>query len=126
MDLHATILELAGASPPERPLDGQDVWGLLAGAGASPREHFYYFMGTRLEAVRDARWKLRVAPIADGWVSQELMTGDEPVVTQLFDLGVDPYEQFDVSEDHPEVVAGLRARLTRFAEETGAELHPAP
>ena len=76
--------------------------------------------------MRDRTWKLRIAPIADGWRSQELMTGDEPVVAQLFHLQRDPYEQFDVAEQHPDVVARLRAELVRFAEETGAKLHFTP
>jgi len=126
MDLHATILELAGAAPPERPLDGRDIWPLLTREAPSPHEYFHYFMGSHLEAVRDATWKLRIAPIADGWVSQELMTGDEPVETQLFHLRRDPYEQFDVAAEHPEVVSRLRAQLVLFAEETGATLHFRP
>jgi uncharacterized sulfatase len=126
MDLHATILALAGAAPPRRPLDGQDIWPLLAESAASPREHFYYFMLDHLEAVRDATWKLRIASIAEEYVSQELQTGDEPVETLLFDLRSDPYERFDVADQHPDVVARLRARLVRFAAETGAQLHFAP
>ncbi len=126
MDLHATILELAGAPPPDQPLDGDSVWPLLTGRDPSPHRSFYYFMGSRLEAVREATWKLRIAPIADGWISQELMTGDEPVETQLFDLRSDPYERVDVAAAHPEVVARLRAELARFAAETGATLHFTP
>jgi arylsulfatase A len=126
MDLHATILALAGAPLPERPLDGRDIWPLLTRGAASPHEHVHYFLGSRLEAVRDATWKLRIAPIADGWISQELRAGDEPVETQLFNLRSDPYEHFDVADEHPEVVARLRAELVRFAAETGARLHFAP
>ena len=126
MDLHATILALAGAAPPRRPLDGQDIWPLLAESAPSPREHFYYFMLDHLEAVRDATWKLRIASIAEEYVSQELQTGDEPVETLLFDLRSDPYERFDVADQHPDVVACLRTRLVHFAAETGAQLHFTP
>jgi arylsulfatase A-like enzyme len=126
MDLHATILALAGAPLPERPLDGMNVWPVLAEGAASPREWFYYFMGDRLEAVRDATWKLRIAPVADDYVSQELMSGDEPVEVQLFNLRSDPYERFDVGDKHPEVVARLRSELARFAAETGARLYFTP
>jgi arylsulfatase A-like enzyme len=122
MDLHATILELAAAPPPDRPLDGRNIWPLLTEGAPSPHEHFFYFMGSRLEAVRDATWKLRIASIADDWRSQELNTGDEPVETQLFNLRSDPYERFDVADRHPEMVERLRAELVRFAGETGAKL----
>jgi arylsulfatase A-like enzyme len=126
LDLHATILRLAGVPHPERPLDGHDIWPVLAEGAPSPRERFYYFMLSQLEAVRDATWKLRIAPLAEEYVSQELQTGDEPVGTLLFNLRSDPYERFDVAEQHPEVVARLRAELVRFAEETGARLHFTP
>ena len=109
MDLPATILDLAGAPPPDRPLDGRNIWPLLTEGAPSPHEHFVYFMGSRLEAVRDGTWKLRIASIADDWRSQELQTGQEPVETQLFNLRSDPYERFDVAARHPEVVARLRA-----------------
>lgn len=122
MDLHATLLRLAGASPPARPLDGRDVWPVLTEGAASPHEHFHYFLGTRLEAVRDRRFKLRIARPADDYVSPELQTGDEPTETRLYDLEADPYERFDVKDRHPDVVRRLRAELIRFATETGAAL----
>ena len=62
MDLLPTFARLAGASTPRAiaSLDGHDVWPIFGGeAGArSPRESFLYYDGGRLEAVRDARWKL--------------------------------------------------------------------
>jgi arylsulfatase A-like enzyme len=126
MDLHATILGLAGAPPPERPLDGLDVWPLLAERARTPRKRFHYFLRDRLEAIRDETWKLRIAPIADDYRPPGLRSGEQPVETQLFDLLSDPYERFDVAQDHPDVVARLRAEMVRFAEETGARLHFAP
>jgi arylsulfatase A-like enzyme len=122
MDLHATILALAGAAPPPRPLDGRDIWPVLTEGAASPHAHFHYFLGRRLEAVRDARWKLRIARPAGDWISPELDTGDEPVLTELFDLWSDPYERFDVAAEHPDRVERLRREMVAFAEATGAEL----
>ena len=101
---------------------GRDLWPLLTQGADSPHEHFHYFMHTRLEAIRDARWKLRIARPAHDWVSQELDTGDEPVEAQLFDLWSDPYERFDVAARHPEIVERLRERMEAFARETDAAL----
>jgi arylsulfatase A-like enzyme len=112
MDLYTTFLGLAGAAvPADRPVDGRDIWPLLAGSAGSPHDYFYYMYPARLEGVRDAEWKLRVARDADG-----------AVVTELYDMASDPYERFDVAAAHPEVVARLRAALERFAAETGAQL----
>lgn len=122
MDLHATILSLTKTSAPEKPLDGQDIWSMLTSGDDSPHEYYHYFRRKRLDAVRDAEWKLRVAPYADNWVSPEMQTGDEPVQLELFNLKNDPFEQFDVAADHPAVVTRLRAEMKRLATELGATL----
>ncbi|WKN45455.1 sulfatase family protein [Tunicatimonas pelagia] len=122
MDLHATILKLAGAQPAPKPLDGIDILPLLTEQAPSPRNDFYYFSGEYLDAVRDNRWKLRIAAKADDWISHETMSGDEPTLTELFDLHNDPFEQFNLAKEHPEHVARLRKKMQQFAKETGSAL----
>lgn len=122
MDLHATILSLTKTQNPAKPLDGKDIWPMLTQKGDSPHEYYHYFRRKRLDAVRDEEWKLRVAPYADNWVSPEMQKGDEPVQLELFNLKNDPFEQFDVAADHPEVVTRLRAEMKRLAAELGANL----
>ena len=122
MDLHATILNLAGATIPPNPLDGKDIWPLLTEGAASPHDYHHYFRGSRLEAVRDAAWKLRIAVPASDWTSPELQTGNEPVQLELFSMIDDPYEQFDLSAEHPEVVERLQNQMIAFAEQTGGQL----
>ncbi len=122
MDLHATILNLTGATPPQKTLDGKDIWPLLTQQGPSPHPYFYYFAGKNLEAVRDHEWKLRIALPADGWTSPEQYTGNEAVITELFNLKNDPFEHFNLAEDYPEVVSRLQKEMQRFAQETGANL----
>ena len=126
MDLHATILNLAGASTSPNPLDGLDIWPMLTEGEASPHDYHFYFRGSRLEAVRDIEWKLRIAVPASNWESPELQTGDEPILTELFNLKDDPFEQFDLSASHPEVVERLRNQLISFAVETNARLEFSP
>ncbi|MFK7848704.1 MAG: sulfatase [Rhodothermales bacterium] len=126
MDLHATILKLAGATSPPKPLDGLDIWPLLTDGAGSPHDYHHYFRGKRLEAVRDAEWKLRVAIPASNWSSPELQTGNEPVSTELFNMMNDPFEQFDLSAEHPQIVERLRNQMITFAEETGGELQFTP
>jgi len=115
MDLYTTFLLLAGADVPgDRPVDGKDIMPMLESEGTSPHEYFYYMYPARLEALRDATWKLRITASGEGGA----------VVTELFNLSVDPYERFNVADDNPDVVARLRAEMERFAAETGAVLAP--
>lgn len=111
MDLYTTLLHLAGADVPhDRPVDGKDIMALLEGQAASPHDHFFYFRNERLEAVRDAVWKLRLLQTDPA----------QPATPELFNLSFDPYERFNVAETHPDVVERLRAEMTALAEETGA------
>lgn len=121
MDLHATILQLTGANPPQKELDGKNIWPLLTQQGSSPHQYFYYFGGRNLDAIRDDQWKLRVSVPTDNWGDREDNAGNE-VTTALFDLKNDPFERFNVAEDHPEVVNRLQEEMQRFASEVGANL----
>lgn len=123
MDLHATILELTGTMPPAKALDGNSLWGLWTRQENSPHQYYHYFTGKRLDGVRDAEWKLRIAPPGDSWTSPELARGvPQPVLLELFNMMDDPYEHFNRAEEQPEVVARLRAEMERLAAELGAEL----
>lgn len=122
MDLHATILELAKAKAGEKPLDGKNIWPLLTEQARSPHEYFYYCLGEKMEGIRDKKWKLRVSTATDGWTSPELNTGNELIITQLFDLQNDPYEQFNLADSYPQHVERLGKEMERFAEEIGASL----
>ena len=123
MDIHATLLKISGTSLPDKPLDGKDIWSVLNSESSSPTKYFHYFSGSRLDGVRDAEWKIRIAPPGDGWNSPELTRGKKlPVYLELFHLKNDPFEQFDVSEDHPDVVARLREEMKRMADELETDL----
>jgi arylsulfatase A-like enzyme len=112
LDIFPTIAALTGAElPTAQPLDGQNMWPLLRGEKQeSPREQVYYFQGKRLEGVRKGIWKLMHKPISQR---------EEPEL-QLFHLGQDPFEKYDVAQDHPEIVAELLTLMDAFGQETGA------
>ena len=126
MDIHATILDLAGAPTTPKPLDGRDLWPMLTGEASSPRDFFHYFWISELEAVRDATWKLRIAPEAADWRSQDLLPSDAPIIVQLFNMRDDPYEHFNLADTRPEIVDRLRREMISFANETGASLAFSP
>jgi arylsulfatase A len=64
IDLLPTAVALAGGTVPDQPvIDGRDISPRLLGkTKISPRGVQYYFKAFDLEAVRQGRWKLAVAP----------------------------------------------------------------
>lgn len=103
LDLFPTIAHAAGAEPPAgRTLDGHDILPMLRDGTPSPREAFYYFLGSNLEAVRKGPWKYRQAP-----------KDAEP---ELFHLDRDPSERYNLAAAHPELTADLAAAVASFAE----------
>lgn len=107
MDLLPTFAKLAGAKvPDDRKIDGIDIWTSLAGAeNEKPaRDHFFYFRGFTLDAVRSGPWKLHLALPSDSPGAKK-----EPKQPQLFNLSDDIAEATNVAVEHPEIVQRLQA-----------------
>lgn len=106
MDLFVTCTKLAeGVLPADRTLDGYDLTALLHGTGPSPREIVYYYRNRELMALRYGPWKIHFfTQGAYGPESQQRIPHDPPL---LFQLEIDPGEQFNVHMQHPEIVAQL-------------------
>lgn len=148
IDLLPTLARLCGGLPPQKKIDGLDVWSLLSGATTvSPRNSFAYFNGTALHAVRSGKWKLHVPheylevaadPGRDGkpsnWGKMKPMAIEnsgisgiasrhgyrvEQLPQSLYDLEKDPAESRDVSAQNPAVVKELLALAEGFREELG-------
>ena len=115
LDLLPTFAHLAGAPLPDRPIDGQNIWPLLAGepGAASPHDAIYYYTAHQLRAVRSGRWKLCVA------LPGMRKALDQPV---LYDLATDLHEDHNVAADHPEVVARMMTLITRARRDLGDTL----
>ena len=110
MDLYTTFLRAAGAAVPnDRPIDGHDLLPMLAGRAPSPTKELFYMYNDSVEAVRDARYKLRLTNRGKAGAAP----GAAPT-PELYDLDVDPSEKYDVSAEHPDVVERLRARIAAF------------
>jgi arylsulfatase A-like enzyme len=104
LDLFPTTLKLAGADPPsDRIIDGLDLSATLLQGAPSPRHSLFYYRGTRLFAVRKDQWKLHL--LTQKGYGQPKPDAHEPPL--LFDLNSDPGETFNVSTNHPAVVAEL-------------------
>ncbi|MFO1076281.1 MAG: sulfatase-like hydrolase/transferase [Planctomycetota bacterium] len=103
LDIAATALAAAGASPPtEHPLDGTDLLPHLRGdAKAPPHEALFWRFGDSW-AIRMGAWKL-------------VHQGDG--APMLFDLAHDIGEAADLAAKEPERVKALQARFDAWARE---------
>ena len=113
LDLYHTALQLAGQSIPEdRPVDGRDIRHLLKGEKHQGEEpYFYYGLNNRLMAVRQGPWKLHIETYSQ--TGRDYFEGKLPL---LFNLSIDPSEQYEVSYDNPEVVRNLQELIVEHQE----------
>ena len=120
IDLLPTFVSLAGGTVPATPvIDGRDITPILLGQSKeSAREAHYYFAGYDLQAVRQGRWKLALSPQPEGMGKQAAKTAPG---LRLYDLDAEIGEQTDVSAQHPEVVAKLKALADKMAAEIGGK-----
>jgi arylsulfatase A-like enzyme len=116
MDVFPTLANAAGvAVQGSKPLDGVDRWDALRSGESVPRERDLYLVsevpipGQVFHSVHSGPWKLvRVD-----------RPGGLPTVTHLFHLEEDPFEQVDLSAEHPAIADDLTRRL-----EAWLALHP--
>jgi arylsulfatase len=131
IDLLPTLAARIGAPLGDRPIDGRDVWPLLARTPGAKNPHEGYglwYAQNELQAVvsGDGRWKMifphRYRSLAgkpggrDGL--PEKYTQVDLAAPALYDLQNDIGETTDVAAAHPAVVAKLQA----FAEKCRADL----
>ena len=105
VDIMPTVLALAGAkASPDKPLDGKDIWAVIAEGGPSPHDDILVNVEAFRGAIIKGKWKL---------VKIALLPGK----TELFDLTADPSEKNDVASQNPEVVRDLESRLIAYAKQ---------
>ena len=114
MDLTATILAATNTPVPQQArLDGIDLIPYLQdNARPLDRTLFWRFLvpARQHRAVRHGNWKL----MRDG---EHLL---------LFDLGKDPGERSDLSQQRPDLIASLRTRLVEWEQAVEAEAKAVP
>jgi len=105
MDLFPTILNLAKAElPTDRTLDGNDITGLLTGKTDKITDVVYYYYSDKLYAVRKGAWKAHF--ITHPSYSQDPPKEHNPPL--LYNIEMDPSEQYDVANANPNVVEELK------------------
>jgi uncharacterized sulfatase len=124
-DFLPTFCAMAGAPLPAGiDIDGADIGQLLAGRTAlSPHDALILFDNEDPVAIRTQRWKY----VASDYYRGRLFPTDEKY-PQLYDMTVDPQEQYSMADRYPRVLAEMRERLAdarrRFAPFKSAEIPP--
>lgn len=131
IDLLPTIARLIGARLGPLPIDGEDVWPVIAqGASNAERTYGFWYHNTHLEAVVRGRYKLH---LAHGYRS---MVGGRPGVggfeggydwsarteQALYDLMEDPGETRELSGERPKVLAAMLVEAQALREQYGDRL----
>lgn len=118
IDILPTVAALIGAELPPHPIDGRNIWPLIAGEddAESPHEAYYFYYGRQLQAVRSGRWKLHFPHSYRTLNGRPGGTGGIPVNYDsasidlaLFDLQTDIGETTNVADQHPDVVERLKS-----------------
>ncbi len=103
VDMFPTLAALAGGDTgASLPLDGMDVWPVIAEGAPSPRHEIVYNVDPVAGAVRRGDWKL---------VWQAAL----PPRIELFNLADDPAEARNLAAGFPALTADLQARVIALA-----------
>jgi len=114
VDLYPTFLKLAGTKiEPSKPLDGKDAWATISGKQPSPHEFILHNVTPFHGAIRIGDWKL----IYNGHTRANVTTGSGNEKWELFNIRKDPFEEKEVSQNHPKVLQRLKTKLTLLEKE---------
>lgn len=118
MDFMPTILNIAGVNSVPQPCDGMDLTGLLRGEASPSRDALYWHYphysdqgGTPSGAIREGDWKL-----IEFYEDNHL---------ELYNLALDPGEQYDFASSYSDKASDLRKKLAAWREEMKAVM-PTP
>lgn len=115
LDVTPTVAALCGATPPNKPVDGLNVWKLWTGEAAQiEREPLLYFDDVHLQCARWGKWKLHVSRYNRKVYSPPPAIGLRNLLLpnpELYDLDTDPDESFDIADLHPGIVRDMLAKI---------------
>ena len=110
VDLFSTALAMAGADEPaDRIVDGRNLLPLLKGESTEEvRDLYLFYRGVRLYAARMGSWKAHFITEWEYESDDQYAEHDPPL---LFNLDEDPSEQYNIADQHPEVIELIKAAV---------------
>lgn len=107
LDLFHTFSKIAGVQLAEdRQYDSYDLSPVLYENNKSKREHFFYYRGTDLYAVRLGSYKAHF--ITEGAYGQ-FGKKEQHAPPLLYHLDHDPGEQYNIAEENPEIINKIKS-----------------
>jgi arylsulfatase len=132
IDILPTVAELTGASLPELPIDGKNVWPVLTGeTDVSPQPaYFFYYHVNQLHGVRYGNWKMYFPHVYRTLSGRPGGSGGLPAPydyikleeVSLYDLENDPSETMNVANDYPDIVQKINHLADSIRHELGDAL----
>ena len=129
MDILPTVADICKTSLPSQKIDGVNILDLLKGKpNANPRDEFvYYYDINNLKAIRKGNWKLVFPAISQTYAKPAAIGrdgfpgkyGSDSVKLSLYNLAVDPGEDRDMKDQHPEIVSQLSTIADQYRKELG-------
>ena len=111
LDLINTFASLSGGKVPEdRKMDGYDLSKVLTQKAVSPRKDFYYWGFAQLHGYRTEQFKLHVKQREPVHYGRPTIILDSP---ELYNLGADISEKYDVAMDHPDLVDKMLDKIEK-------------
>jgi arylsulfatase A-like enzyme len=123
MDIFPTAAALAGGKEPDSyGLNGVNILPVLQGESLNyrPRQSYFYYSLTSLQAVRMDNWKLVLPREKNSpyllWLGKYMDRVEKPM---LFNLKLDASEQNDLANERPDLVAKMLLEVEKAREEFG-------
>ena len=125
LDLFSTFTAAAGFE--SKTEDSVNLLPYLEGENAKAPHDYLYWRSGPTRAIRGSRWKMiqykrstlveadlnatgRLDPPENGWGNET----PDGIVTLLYDLSVDPFEQHNLAEEFPNIIRDLKARFEQW------------
>ncbi len=113
-DILPTACHLTGAQlPPDRTIDGRNIWSVLTAGAPSPHPYVAWAEGPQL-AIRQGNWKLVLNGVTHDGTPEgnKPLQGDDAVF--LSNLADDPGESHNLRHEHPEIADQLQTLVHQW------------
>lgn len=132
IDILPTIAHVTESKLPEQVIDGKNAWSILTGERTEPVQdaYFFYYRVNEMFGVRYGKWKMYFPhryrtmdgqePGKDGQPGNYRYVDMEEI--ELYDVVNDVSETNNVAEEHPEIVAEIKARANTMRQRLGDSL----